>query len=136
MCSITNLMSANTSFVADFIDLVQGKSNSATLSRDIVTEITARIAIPLFALIDATYHLMCALVKLPFVALKLTVADLLDFGGAIPDTLGSPDEWITDMKMVVAAAITLVSALTLGLVSTSTVISIGESLGLQNKWVQ
>ena len=73
MC-ITNIVpSANTSFVADFIDFINVQSNN-TASQAIVTGITVRVALPIFALIDATYHLTAVVIQFPFVVLELSVA--------------------------------------------------------------
>lgn len=133
--SINNIIpSAQVSFVGEFLGWVAEDADPNTFVQKLVAQVTQRIALPIFALIDATYHLSCAFLKLPFVAFKISVASLLGFSNQIPDSLG-PSDWMEHMKKVAAAVIAIVSSVSLGLISQDAEVSLLVKLGLPYTWL-
>lgn len=133
--SISNIIpSAQVSFVGEFLGWVAEDADPNTFVQRLVAEVTQRVALPIFALVDATYHLSCAVLKLPFVAFKITVGRLLGFSNQIPDSLG-PADWMEHLKKVAAAVIAVVSSVSLGLISQDAEVSLLVKLGLPYTWL-
>ncbi len=130
----TVIPSAQFSFIGEFLGWVSEDADPNTFVQRIVAEVTQRVALPVFALIDATYHLVAAALKLPFVAFKITIANLLGFGNQIPDSLG-PSDWLGHVKKVMAAVLAVISSLSLGLISQEAEISLLTKLGLPYTWL-
>ncbi len=90
------------------------------------------VALPLFGLIDETYQLTAAVLKIPFVALKETVARPLGFKDTIPDTLGVVD-WMGHAQKIFQYALLIFTAVLgapLEFYSPGFVLQIAKRIGL------
>ena len=107
-----------------------GESPSLKLRLNVATMST--VALLSFSLIDESYQVTAILLKSPFVAFKVTVANFLGFSGAIPDTLG-PMDWMGHAQRIMQLALAIVIAIVgapIEAISPGFILSICRKIGI------